>query len=275
MSSNQRNGKSFSEAGKIGWEKTKEIHERKYWERLKTYNDNPSKCVECQNVLPYNKRTNKFCNHKCSGRYNNHYRVLVRDLRTKNIKCSKCGKDVVANIRASKVVCVGCRKRPNFKVLKKCECGREFEGFRLQEKCLVCVPKPLCLCCGGEVKTGKVYCGLMCQQNHQYKVFIDRWIKGEVDGGRGKYREQISAFVRRWVKEKNGGVCSICHEKEWMGKPIPLIVDHIDGNSLNTRPDNLRMVCGNCDMQLSTYKGRNVGKGRHYRRERYAEGKSY
>jgi hypothetical protein len=54
-----------------------------------------------------------------------------------------------------------------------------------------------------------------------------------------------------------------------MGKPIPLIVDHIDGNPLNHKVDNFRLVCGNCDMQLDTYKAKNYGKGRKYRRALY------
>lgn len=52
-------------------------------------------------------------------------------------------------------------------------------------------------------------------------------------------------------------------------------MDHIDGNSENNDLDNLRLICCNCDAQTSTYKAKNIGKGRHYRRQRYAEGKSY
>ena len=39
--------------------------------------------------------------------------------------------------------------------------------------------------------------------------------------------------------------------------------------------DNLRLVCPNCDSQLPTFKGRNTGNGRYYRRQRYKAGKSY
>lgn len=53
------------------------------------------------------------------------------------------------------------------------------------------------------------------------------------------------------------------------------MLDHIDGDSTNNRRDNLRLVCPNCDSQLPTYKNRNHGKGRHARRVRYANGKSY
>ena len=52
-------------------------------------------------------------------------------------------------------------------------------------------------------------------------------------------------------------------------------MDHIDGNSDNWMDNNLRLVCGNCDMQLPTYKSKNLGNGRYKRRQRYLEGKSY
>jgi hypothetical protein len=51
-----------------------------------------------------------------------------------------------------------------------------------------------------------------------------------------------------------------------MGERVPLILDHIDGNSTNWSVANLRLVCGNCDMQLPTYKGRNKGSGREWRK---------
>ena len=51
--------------------------------------------------------------------------------------------------------------------------------------------------------------------------------------------------------------------------------DHIDGDATNNRRENLRLVCPNCDSQLPTYKSRNRGKGRHFRRQRYANGQSY
>ncbi len=47
---------------------------------------------------------------------------------------------------------------------------------------------------------------------------------------------------------------------EWNGKPLPLILDHTDGNSKNNSPSNLRLLCPNCDAQLMTRGGRNRGR---------------
>lgn len=47
--------------------------------------------------------------------------------------------------------------------------------------------------------------------------------------------------------------CSICGmEPEWQGKPLHLILDHIDGNHTNDEITNLRWVCPNCNSQLET-----------------------
>ena len=88
--------------------------------------------------------------------------------------------------------------------------------------------------------------------------------------------EQVNRVTaKRYLLEVMGNVCDICNTSEWMCQPMPLILDHTDGNSSNNALANLRLVCGNCDMQLPTYKGRNFGNGRALRRKRYAEGKSY
>lgn len=52
--------------------------------------------------------------------------------------------------------------------------------------------------------------------------------------------------------------CSGCSLKEWRGKPLVLHLDHINGDNLDNRIENLRLLCPNCHSQTSTYCGRNA-----------------
>ena len=63
----------------------------------------------------------------------------------------------------------------------------------------------------------------------------------------------------RLVAEK-GHRCEVCSNDKWNGKPIPIELDHIDGDPENNDKANLRLICPNCHAQTETYKGRNIGK---------------
>ena len=56
-------------------------------------------------------------------------------------------------------------------------------------------------------------------------------------------------------------VCSNCKNETWLGKPIPLELDHINGvNKDNRLIKNLRLLCPNCHALTPTYRSKNRSK---------------
>lgn len=47
--------------------------------------------------------------------------------------------------------------------------------------------------------------------------------------------------------------CSECALISWQGKEITLDIDHIDGNWLDDRVENIRFMCPNCHSQTPTH----------------------
>jgi Zn finger protein HypA/HybF involved in hydrogenase expression len=126
-------------------------------------------------------------------------------------------------------------------------------------------PRPPCRNCGNPVRSmPNVYCSLPCQFQFRRRRKI------------AANPNAVGApLLRHYLIDERSHRCEVCGITEWMGKSAPLELDHKDGDSLNNTLENLRLICPNCHAQTETYKGRNTGKGRHYRRVRYAEGKSY
>ena len=73
-------------------------------------------------------------------------------------------------------------------------------------------------------------------------------------------QKPISSFrLKQRLLSENlmAAVCLDCGGADWLGKPMPLELDHIDGNSDNNQLDNLRLLCPNCHSFTSTYRGKN------------------
>jgi len=54
--------------------------------------------------------------------------------------------------------------------------------------------------------------------------------------------------------------CYKCGNTEWMGEPIPIELEHINGNHFDNSLSNLTLLCPNCHAQTSTHAGKNKNK---------------
>ncbi len=52
--------------------------------------------------------------------------------------------------------------------------------------------------------------------------------------------------------------CSECKNTVWNDQPIPIEIDHINGDHFDNRLENLRFLCPNCHAQTDTYAGKNT-----------------
>ena len=112
-----------------------------------------------------------------------------------------------------------------------------------------------------------VYCSTHCRHTFNHTTRINNWLNHNVYPGK--------ANIKKYLVATYGNECACCKIVEWNNKSIVLELEHKDGNSENNTPDNLCLICPNCHSQTDTFKGKNRGNGRHARRIRYAEGKSF
>lgn len=92
--------------------------------------------------------------------------------------------------------------------------------------------------------TGK-FCSTGCHHDYRSRTqWIPAFERGEISDSKN---------LKKHVVARDGDECAECELTDWLGKPIILDLDHIDGNPTNNMPDNLRLLCPNCHRQTKTW----------------------
>ena len=77
----------------------------------------------------------------------------------------------------------------------------------------------------------------------------------------------LRRYYLQWRKEQ--GLPERCDNEKcrfytepliWVDKPLKLVLDHRNGVNSYNRPENLRLLCPNCNSQLHTQGGGNKGR---------------
>lgn len=107
----------------------------------------------------------------------------------------------------------------------------------------------LCWRCKTEYKTQLTshgYCSIDCK----HADLLDRLLPLLVENSNATRGHIKAQLLRLGLIEAR---CAICSITEWRGRPVPLVLDHINGKNNDHRLKNLRIVCRNCDGQLETF----------------------
>lgn len=168
-------------------------------------------------------------------------------------KCTFCLKDLSYELRNNKFCNRSCSAQFN------CEKKKKFSN------CLYCGKVP-----SGKRRAKQKYCSISCQHKLLKEQKVDKLFNGEE-------LEIGQAGIRKLLIHKYGAKCMECgwDKINQYSNKCPIELEHIDGNHNNNNVENLRLLCPNCHSLTSTYKGLNRGKGRHKRKIRYHDNKSY
>ena len=122
-----------------------------------------------------------------------------------------------------------------------------------------------CLSCGQPINgCGKKFCTKECATTGRRAARTNRWLNG-LESGTDR-SGGMHAFIRRWLLTEADNKCSLCGwgKTNPYSNKVTLTIDHIDGDSMNNRRDNLIVLCYNCHTLTPTFNQLNRGNGRRY-----------
>ena len=72
----------------------------------------------------------------------------------------------------------------------------------------------------------------------------------------GTYRSRHNLRLRLITEGVKEARCEACGLTAWRGRPAPLALHHVNGDTLDNRLENLALLCMNCHAQTPNFSGR-------------------
>lgn len=118
----------------------------------------------------------------------------------------------------------------------------------------------ICAYCGKELTSSQrnnTYCSNECAIQGKQEKVIQSWKCGEFSGTgeRGK----LSVTIRNYLLQKANFACEECgwSKVNPTTNLVPLEIHHIDGDYLNNKEENLKVLCPSCHALTSNFKALN------------------
>lgn len=195
-------------------------------------------------------------------------KILNRSKKSIKCKLKRLGEQYEKHNKKEKIIkyCVNCGNKITSR-RAKFFCGHSCSAIYNNKKRRE--PK-YCVNCNTELNhKQKKYCSSFCCGEHKRKLIFEQIEKGDSKLNSKNYKNYLIFKYGEKCMD-----CGWCKTNKYSNK-IPIELEHIDGNSENNSLGNLKLLCPNCHSLTPTYRALNTGNGRHKRRKRYKDGKSY
>lgn len=159
--------------------------------------------------------------------------------------------------------CIQCQEKTSNPKFCSLSCSASYNNAKTPKRKAKSKESLVCLQCGNKlVGRQSKFCSQPCHQAYRVNSNLQRWLQGE-DSGLTTIGT-VNTIVKNWLRKTRNNKCEKCgwNQINPFTNKVPLVADHIDGDWRNNRPENLQLICPNCDSLQSTYKGANKGKGR-------------
>jgi len=212
----------------------------------------------------------RFCNQK----FENHYQLGGHIVSHNKVKCEVCGKLIAKNTVTSHMKihknikkCLQCGKKLIRRRNKFCNhsCAAIYNNKGVRRHGNPVNPSKKCLKCGDTVSNNKKFCDSKCRVEYNYDSRVEMWLSGKLIGNKQCINNSVKSFVRKWMFRKAGNKCEKCgwNKVNEFSDKIPLTVHHKDGDSMNTVPDNIILLCPNCHSLTKNYGNLNKNSTRN------------